>query len=63
MCLMRINAETKKIMASEDLRKRFETIGMLPDKDLSPDEINAYIKAEIAKWGKVIKDAGVKPAD
>ena len=31
--LMRINAETKKIMASEDLRKRFETIGMLPDKD------------------------------
>ena len=61
--LMRINAETKKIMASEDLRKRFETIGMLPDKDLSPDEINAYIKAEIAKWGKVIKDAGVKPAD
>src|SRR4029078_3267358 len=37
--LMRINAETKKIMASEDLRKRFETIGMLPDKDLSPDEI------------------------
>jgi tripartite-type tricarboxylate transporter receptor subunit TctC len=49
--VMRINAETKKIMASEDLRKRFETIGMLPDKDLSPDEINAYIKAEIAKWG------------
>jgi tripartite-type tricarboxylate transporter receptor subunit TctC len=61
--MMRINAETKKIMASEDLRKRFETIGMLPDKDLTPDEINAYIKAEIAKWGKVIQDAGVKPAD
>ena len=61
--VLKLNAETKKIMASEDLRKRFETIGMLPDKDLSPDEINAYIKAEIAKWSKVIKDAGVKPAD
>ena len=61
--MTRINAETKKIMASEDLRKRFETIGMLPDKDLGPDEINVYIKAEIAKWGKVIQDAGVKPAD
>jgi tripartite-type tricarboxylate transporter receptor subunit TctC len=61
--VMKINAETKKIMASEDLRKRFATIGMLPDKDLAPDEINAYIKSEIAKWGKVIQDAGVKPAD
>jgi tripartite-type tricarboxylate transporter receptor subunit TctC len=61
--VMRINAETKKIMASEDLRKRFETIGMLPDQDLAPDAVNAYIKSEIAKWGKVIRDAGVKPAD
>ena len=38
-------------------------IGMFPDQDRTPDEINAYIKAEIAKWAKVIKDAGVKPAD
>jgi len=60
---MKLNAETRKIMASPDLAKRYETIGMIPDKDLSPDEINAYVKAEIAKWGKVIKDAGVKPAD
>ena len=61
--IMRVNAETKTIMASADLRKRFETLGMLPDKDLTPDEINAYIKSEIDKWAKVIKDAGVKPAD
>ena len=43
--------------------ERFETLGMIPDQDRTPDEINAYIKSEIAKWGKVIKDAGVKPAD
>ena len=29
-------------------------IGMFPDQDRTPDEINAYIKAEIAKWAKVI---------
>ena len=38
-------------------------LGMIPDDDRTPDEINAYIKSEIAKWAKVIKDAGVKPAD
>ena len=45
------------------IQQRFEQIGMIPDQDRSPDEINAYIKAEIAKWAKVIKDAGIKPAD
>jgi tripartite-type tricarboxylate transporter receptor subunit TctC len=59
----RINAEAKKIVATKDFQERFEKIGMFPDQDRSPDEINAYIKAEIAKWAKVIKDADVKPAD
>jgi tripartite-type tricarboxylate transporter receptor subunit TctC len=61
--VMKLNAETRKIMASPELAKRFETLGMIPDKSLAPGEINAYVKAEIAKWGKVINDAGVKPAD
>ena len=27
----------------------------------SPDEFAAVIKAEIAKWAKVIKDSGINP--
>jgi tripartite-type tricarboxylate transporter receptor subunit TctC len=61
--VMRINAETKKIVATKDFQERFDKLGMIPDQDRSPDEINAYIKSEIAKWTKVIQDAGVKPAD
>jgi tripartite-type tricarboxylate transporter receptor subunit TctC len=61
--IMRINAETKKIVATQDFQQRFEQLGMIPDQDRTPDKINAYIKAEIAKWAKVIKDADVKPAD
>ena len=61
--VMKVNAEARKIVASQDYRQRFETLGMIPDKDRTPDEINAYIKAEIVKWAKLIKDAGVKPAD
>ena len=36
---------------------------MTADQDRTPDEINAYIKSEIAKWAKVIKDADIKAAD
>jgi tripartite-type tricarboxylate transporter receptor subunit TctC len=61
--VLKLNAETKKIAATADFKQRFEKLGMIPDKDRTPDEINAYIKSEIAKWAKVIQDAGVKPAD
>jgi tripartite-type tricarboxylate transporter receptor subunit TctC len=61
--IARINAEAKKIVATADFQQRFEQLGMIPDQDRTPDAINAYIKAEVAKWAKVIKDAGVKPAD
>jgi tripartite-type tricarboxylate transporter receptor subunit TctC len=61
--IAQINAEAKKIVATQDFQQRFDQLGMIPDQDRTPDEINAYIKAEIAKWAKVIKDADVKPAD
>jgi tripartite-type tricarboxylate transporter receptor subunit TctC len=61
--IARINAEAKKIVATADFQQRHDAIGMFPDQDRTPDEINAYIQAEIAKWAKVIADAGVKPAD
>ncbi|MBX9843764.1 MAG: tripartite tricarboxylate transporter substrate binding protein [Xanthobacteraceae bacterium] len=61
--IARINAEAKKIVATQDFQQRFDQLGMIPDQDRSPEEINAYIKSEVAKWAKVIKDAGVQPAD
>ena len=32
----RINAETKKIVATPDFQQRFDTIGMIPDQDRTP---------------------------
>jgi tripartite-type tricarboxylate transporter receptor subunit TctC len=29
----------------------------------SPEELDVYIKSEIAKWSKVIKDANIQPID
>ena len=60
--VQRINAEARKIVATKDYQQRFDTLGMIPDRDRTPDQINAYIRSEIDKWAKVIKDAGIKPA-
>jgi tripartite-type tricarboxylate transporter receptor subunit TctC len=59
----KINAEVRMIVATPEFRERFDQLGMIPDQDRTPEEIDGYIKSEVAKWAQVIRDAGMKPAD
>jgi tripartite-type tricarboxylate transporter receptor subunit TctC len=59
---LRLNAEVKRALAQADLKQRFADLGMSAD-DSTPEGLEAYIKSEIAKWTKVIKDADIKPAE
>ncbi len=56
----RLHADTVKILAGP-ARQRLEVQGFEPDGG-TPAEFAAYIKSEIVKWAKVIKDAGI-PAE
>lgn len=47
------------ILARNDVRARFATLGAEPVGS-TPDAFDAFIKAEIAKWAKVVKAAGLK---
>jgi tripartite-type tricarboxylate transporter receptor subunit TctC len=51
--------EIKAIVALPDVKERFEVLGLEPIAN-TPEEFAAQIKAEIAKWGKVIRDANIK---
>ena len=42
-----------------DVKQKLATIGFTPIGD-TPAEFAAFLKAEDAKWGKVIRDAGIK---
>ena len=55
----RWNAELVKILKSPDMKTRLATQG-LDAVGSTPREFHAHLKAEIAKWAKVIKDADVK---
>ena len=56
----RISTETAKIVASAEMRARFEAQGIEPVGS-TPAEASKFLADEIAKWAKVITAAGVKP--
>ena len=57
----KLNAELQKALAAPDVRKTLtETLGM----DIvaaSPAATQKFLLAEMARWGKVVKDNGIKP--
>jgi len=56
----RIYADVAAVLKMPDVAKRIESFGLEPN-GLPPQEFSAYIRAELAKWGKVIREAGIKP--
>ena len=60
--LAKLNAAARKALADDDTKRRFADLGMT-NGGSSPEELDAYIKSEIAKWSKVIKDANIQPMD
>jgi tripartite-type tricarboxylate transporter receptor subunit TctC len=55
----RLNAELVRVMHAPDLKERFAATGMEP-RTSTPEELADYIRQEIAKWGKVVREAGLK---
>ena len=56
----RLNTETRKAIASSAVKEQFGAQGLEPATS-SAQEFGAYLRSEVAKWGKVIRAAGVTP--
>jgi len=57
--VMKLNAEIRRIMQTPDLRARLDSEGAIPAAG-SPEEFAAFIVSEIARWGAVLKRAGIQ---
>ena len=55
----RLNVEIAKIVSKPSVREAWTKQGATA-MTMSPDAFGAYIKADVEKWAKVIKDAGIK---
>jgi len=56
----KVSAEVARIVRLPDVSQRFELDGAEPVGS-TPKEFAAFLKAEMQKWNKVIRDAGIKP--
>jgi tripartite-type tricarboxylate transporter receptor subunit TctC len=54
----KINADLAKVMATDEVKKRFATLGMLPVGG-SPEDFAKYLDSELKKWGAVIKTGSI----
>ena len=56
----RLNAEVVKLTARADYRQQLEKQAFEP-RTTSPDAFQPFVRAELEKWGRIIKAAGIKP--
>ena len=57
--VLRLNAEIARGLKAQDARERLGAFGAEP-MATTPEEFAAYLKTEMAKWQKIVKDAGLR---
>jgi tripartite-type tricarboxylate transporter receptor subunit TctC len=55
----RLNSEVERIVKIPEVRERLLSLGTEPFT-ATPAQFATFVKAEVAKWAKVIKDANIK---
>ena len=58
--VVKVHAEINRALAAPDVRTRLEALGILPFPLATPEAFGDYIKSEIAKYAKVVKDSGAR---
>jgi len=55
----RLQQEISRVLADKEIQEDAQRLGTLAGGD-KPEEFAEFVRAEVRKWGQVIKDAGIK---
>ncbi len=55
----RVNADVVRIMQTKDMSERLQGMGMNVVAS-SPEQLATHVNSEIARWGRVVKEANIK---
>jgi len=56
----RVNAGINDVLQQPEMKERFLVLGVTSIIS-TPESLTAYLKSEIARWGKIIREMGLKP--
>ena len=56
----RLNGELRRIIADPTVKQRLAAIGFDAFSS-TPEELDAFVREDLAKWGRWVKDAGIQP--
>jgi tripartite-type tricarboxylate transporter receptor subunit TctC len=59
LVLARLHRDIMKALAAPDVRERLTTLGFEPVGN-TPEAFTAQVRSDIARWGKVIREANIK---
>jgi tripartite-type tricarboxylate transporter receptor subunit TctC len=57
--LARIHRAIVETMKAPQVRERYAREGTV-QRNTSPEEASAFLKDEVARWGKIIRERGIK---
>ena len=57
--VQRLNAEMVRILTSTEVKERFAKVGVEVVAG-SPEHFSAFLKSEVERWAKVVRDANIK---
>ena len=55
-----LNTELRKIIDSADVKQKLRNAGFEAFSS-SPQELDGFVKEQLNKWGKMVKDADIQP--
>ena len=58
--VVRLHRELGRVLNDAEIKKRFGIDGGEPDASASPEAFGAFLRADLAKWERVVKEAGIK---
>lgn len=57
--VQKLNAGLNEVLRQDDFKARLKTLN-IEYRHNTPEEFRSFVTAETAKWGKVVRDAGIK---
>src|SRR5262249_37237548 len=58
----RLHGELKAIMAMPDVQEQIGKIGMMPFDSPPPAKLPSFIGSEVARWSRIVQQAGIAGA-